>query len=116
MNGITPRRNTFIWLIALILVGYYVLTRFFELTGSFSITSSPSGTQAADMAISVDLSWHAPISSNINSLSSAINGTGIYGFVFNSSALPHGTPYGSVILALFSNFGSSQFLRNVQLV
>ncbi|OBT71771.1 hypothetical protein VF21_09396 [Pseudogymnoascus sp. 05NY08] len=47
------------------------------------------------MAISVDLSWHAPISSNINSLSSAINGTGIYGFVFNSSTLPQGTPYGT---------------------
>ncbi|ELR03874.1 hypothetical protein VC83_06065 [Pseudogymnoascus destructans] len=47
------------------------------------------------MVISVDLSWHEPISSNINSLSSAINGTGIYGFVFNSSTLPEGTPYGT---------------------
>jgi hypothetical protein len=97
MDGITPLRNPYIWLLAMILVGYYVLTRFFELTGSFSITSSSSGTQAADMAISVDLSWHAPISSNTNSLSSAINGTGIYGFVFNSSTLPEGTPYGTVI-------------------
>lgn len=37
---------------------------------------------------SVDLSWHAPLQSNINSLSSAINGTGIYGFIFNSSQGP----------------------------
>lgn len=107
MNGITPLRNPFVWLLAVTLVGYYVLTRFFELTGSFSITSSPSGTQAADMAISVDLSWHAPISSNINSLSSAINGTGIYGFIFNSSTLPQAIPYGTMILILHSNFSSS---------
>jgi acid phosphatase len=42
----------------------------------------------------VKMSWHPPISSRINSLSSAINGTGTYGFVFNSSLLPEGTPYG----------------------
>lgn len=46
---------------------------------------------------SVDLSWHAPISSSINSLSSAINGSGIYRFVFNSSTLPEETPYGIMI-------------------
>ena len=36
----------------------------------------------------VDLSWHRPISSDINSLRSAINGSGIYGFIFNSSQGP----------------------------
>lgn len=36
----------------------------------------------------VDLSWHAPAQSQVNSLSSAINGTGTYGFVFNSSQAP----------------------------
>lgn len=33
----------------------------------------------------------------INSLSSAINGTGTYGFVFNSSTLPDGVLYGIII-------------------
>ncbi|KAF2115506.1 acid phosphatase [Lophiotrema nucula] len=47
------------------------------------------------MNISIDLSWHAPMSSRINNLSSAINDTGTYGFVFNSSLLPEGIPYGS---------------------
>ncbi|KFY98119.1 hypothetical protein V498_01672 [Pseudogymnoascus sp. VKM F-4517 (FW-2822)] len=55
------------------------------------------------MNTSVDLSWHAPISSSINSLSSAINGTGTYGFVFDSSTLPEGTAYGTMTLVLFSN-------------
>jgi hypothetical protein len=36
----------------------------------------------------VDLTWHAPAQSQVNSLSSAINGTGIYGFIFNSSQGP----------------------------
>jgi hypothetical protein len=36
----------------------------------------------------VDLTWHAPAQSSVNSLSSAINGTGIYGFIFNSSQGP----------------------------
>jgi hypothetical protein len=36
----------------------------------------------------VDLSWHAPAQSQVNSLSSAINGTGTYGFIFNSSQGP----------------------------
>jgi hypothetical protein len=36
----------------------------------------------------VDLTWHAPAQSQVNSLSSAINGTGIYGFIFNTSQGP----------------------------
>ena len=116
MNDILPSRCTFLWLLAVILAGYHVLTRFFELATSFFIVSSLSVIQAANMDISVDLSWHAPISSRINSLSSAINGTGTYGFVFNSSTLPEGIPYGIVIFPLFSNFGSSHLLGNVQLV
>ena len=83
----------------MILVGYYVPTRFFELaTGSF-IVSSLSVNQAVNMDIPVDLSWHAPISSRINSLRSVINGTGTYGFVYNSSTLPEEIPYG--ILTFF---------------
>lgn len=82
------------------LAGYYVLIQFFELATSFFIVSSLSIIQAANIDISVDLSWHAPISSRINSLSSAINGTGTYGFVFNSSTLPEYIPYGIVMFFL----------------
>lgn len=34
---------------------------------------------------SVDLTWHAPLPSQISNLSSVINGTGVWGFVFDSS-------------------------------
>lgn len=39
----------------------------------------------------VSLSWYPPAKSQINTLSSAINGTGIYGFIFNSSQGPPNT-------------------------
>lgn len=38
--------------------------------------------------VTVDLSWHAPNATQVNSLASAINGTGAYGFIFNSSITP----------------------------
>ena len=41
----------------------------------------------------INLSWHAPNSTNINDLHSVINGTGTNGFVFNSSQLPAGFEY-----------------------
>ena len=89
-----------LWLLAVILAGYYVLTRFFESATSFFIVSSLPVNQAPKMGTPVDFSWHAPIASSINSLSSAINGTGTYGFVFNSSTLPEGIPYGSLIVLI----------------
>ncbi|KAK8239859.1 histidine acid phosphatase-like protein [Phyllosticta capitalensis] len=39
--------------------------------------------------------WYPPASSWITDLSAVVNGTGVYGFVFNSSQLPEGTPYGT---------------------
>lgn len=100
MDDILPSRTSFLWLLAVILAGYFVLTRFFGLATNFFITSSLSVTEAGNMDISVDLSWHAPISSRINSLSLAINGTGTYGFIFNSSTLPEEIPYGIVVFFL----------------
>lgn len=41
----------------------------------------------------VDLSWHAPNNSSVGDLSSAINGSGTYNFVFNSSQTPRSLPY-----------------------
>ena len=97
MNRLLPSRASFLWLLAVTLAGYYVLTRYFELATGFLTVTSLSVIQAANMNTYLDLSWHAPISSSINSLSSAINGTGAYGFIFNSSALPEFTPYGILL-------------------
>lgn len=85
------------------LASYYYVSRttfFLDLaTGLFS--SSPlsftiisGGAKTDSINMTVDLSWHAPISSSINNLTLAINGTGTYGFIFNSSTLPDGVPYG----------------------
>ncbi|EXJ63691.1 hypothetical protein A1O7_00026 [Cladophialophora yegresii CBS 114405] len=41
----------------------------------------------------VDLAWHPPNDTNINNLEYVVNGTGIQGFIFNSSVTPTSTPY-----------------------
>jgi 2-phosphoxylose phosphatase len=37
-------------------------------------------------ASTVDLRWHAPNATEINDLSRVIGGSGVYGFIFNSSS------------------------------
>lgn len=39
--------------------------------------------------------WYPPAQSWINNLDHVVNGTGVHGFIFNSSSLPEGTPYGT---------------------
>lgn len=76
-----------------------------NITGGGGRVNEDSNKSESKMAGNVDLSWHAPISSGINNLTSAINGTGTYGFIFNSSQLPDGTPYGIAIpFAFFFSF------------
>ena len=41
----------------------------------------------------VDLTWHAPNATNINDLGYVVNGTGIDGFVFNTSITPASVSY-----------------------
>lgn len=38
--------------------------------------------------MTVDISWHAPNATQVSNLGNAINGTGVYGFIFNSSVTP----------------------------
>ena len=45
--------------------------------------------------MSVNLSWYPPSSSWVTNLGDVINGTGVYGFIFDSSTDPPGTPYGT---------------------
>ena len=38
--------------------------------------------------VDVDLNWHPPRNTSINDLDAALHGTGVYGFIFNSSDTP----------------------------
>ena len=41
----------------------------------------------------VDLGWHAPNATNINNLGAVVNGTGVDGFIFNTSTTPSTSAY-----------------------
>lgn len=76
-------------------IGLATAMRFYHVPPALlSMAVFSKGINAANNTTSVDLSWHPPVSSNINNLNTAINGSGIYGFIFNSSILPAGVPYG----------------------
>ncbi|KAH0561984.1 hypothetical protein GP486_003313 [Trichoglossum hirsutum] len=47
----------------------------------------------ATPSINADVEWHPPNATGINNLTTAINGTDVYGFIFNSSMTP-GDDYG----------------------
>ena len=71
-----------------------------KISGVFTGNTYSCSTSLATMSIiaaaaPVDLSYYAPSQTVINSLSSAINGTGVYGYIFNSSSDPAGVPYGT---------------------
>jgi hypothetical protein len=59
------------------------------LSHHLNIASAQSHTTAKNTSCptnqTADLDWHAPAKSQVNSLASAINGTGTYGFIFNTS-------------------------------
>lgn len=42
---------------------------------------------------SANTAWYSPNQTQINSLGSVLNGTGVYGFVFNGSMTPSSEPY-----------------------
>lgn len=42
----------------------------------------------ADGDAGVDLGWYPPTNTSVNNLTTALHGTGIYGFIFNSSNTP----------------------------
>nr|XP_023907927.1 uncharacterized protein LOC112019643 [Quercus suber] len=51
-------------------------------------SSDDHGNVSCQGNTTVDLDWHAPLQSQINNLQTVINGTGVYGFIFNSSQAP----------------------------
>ncbi|KAI8280585.1 hypothetical protein K4K60_004766 [Colletotrichum sp. SAR11_57] len=59
-------------------------------TGSGALSGSgttASGNSSAG-AGGVDLTWHAPASSEVNNLTSVISGKGVWGFIYDTSATP----------------------------
>ncbi|EXJ95888.1 hypothetical protein A1O1_01013 [Capronia coronata CBS 617.96] len=61
---------------------------------SYEATAAAHGQQASNNG-PADLDWHPPSKTSINDLGSVINGTGIYGFIFNSSTTPATSGYGT---------------------
>jgi hypothetical protein len=86
------------WIIKLIpVLGLLILYRFIEQEIS-TMRSNPRNAFMAAIGASfarhgkaqatVDLSWHAPNATAINDLSQVIAGSGVYGFIYNSSTTP----------------------------
>lgn len=69
----------------------YSIPIVFSFASSVASASNALASNASNT--SVDLSWHPPQSNNITDLSSVINGTGVWNFVFNSSTTPADLPY-----------------------
>jgi hypothetical protein len=57
---------------------------------TYQVVAQPNCSQSS---VPVDLTWHPPNDTNINNLEYVVNGTGIDGFIFNSSTTPASTSY-----------------------
>lgn len=64
-------------------------------TSSIKVNSKvvSNTSQCSTSSDAVDVTWHRPAQTEINSLESVINGSGIYGFIFDSSTTPDSVPY-----------------------
>jgi len=52
------------------------------------VSTAAVAGQSSSTAQPVDLSWHPPNASAINNLTQVLSGTGVYGFIYNSSITP----------------------------
>ncbi|KAK4610572.1 hypothetical protein CLAFUW4_14004 [Fulvia fulva] len=64
---------------------------FAAMAGQAIFSNAQAGNASCSESTNASLSWHPPVQYDVNSLSSAINGTGVYGFIFNSSQGPLAT-------------------------
>ncbi|KAK5019960.1 hypothetical protein LTR16_000005 [Cryomyces antarcticus] len=86
--------------------------RFSHLTSSLFVSFSYATlSRTQNNTNTVDLSWHPPVSSNINNLSTVINGSDIYGFIFSSSQNPAGVPYGTYNWCNMPHVRASEYPR-----
>lgn len=58
----------------------------------------------------VDLSWHPPVDSQVNSLDSALTSDGVYGFIFDSSETPD-EDYGTYNWCNMPHVRSAEYAR-----
>ncbi len=58
-----------------------------ETTAAAAVAVTAAAVSAATAAV-VDLSWHAPSQTALNNLTAALDGQGVYGFIYNSSDTP----------------------------
>ncbi|KIW01349.1 uncharacterized protein PV09_07121 [Verruconis gallopava] len=89
-DGAVSKVATFIGIGSILL--YLSLAYRYRLPGLASALQHPLIRGSTKMA-SVDLSWHPPAASWITDLTEVVNGTGVHGFIFNSSSLPANVPY-----------------------
>lgn len=91
------------WLIAFIILtigASYVLLDMWH-SKAFSVSAIAASllptvhgqNPSCPSAAPADTAWYSPNQTQFNSLSSVLNGTGVYGFVFNTSTTPASDPY-----------------------
>ena len=85
----------FVFLCASLLILAKMRLSSFSTSAAVLASTSPLTAAQCNVRANVDLSWHPPNTTVVNSLSSVINGTGIHGYTFNSSTTPAGVPYGT---------------------
>lgn len=77
---------------------FHVVLAMKQLTSKALVLTAAATVHASDNAScassgTADLNWYAPDSTMINSLTSVVNDSGIYGYIFNSSNTPASLPY-----------------------
>lgn len=62
---------------------------------AFGLAAGVHGQSSSQCSSSAqpNLSWYAPNQTMINNLTTVVNGTGVYGYIFNSSRTPSSVPY-----------------------
>lgn len=95
----TPAAAGWIITLSTILISTQLLYNLTMLSNIYLLPSltpliSPISAQvAATNSPKADLEWHPPNATQINNQSAVINGTGVYGLVFNDSHAPAGNGY-----------------------
>ncbi|KAI9728524.1 MAG: hypothetical protein M1834_007662 [Cirrosporium novae-zelandiae] len=80
--------------LAFLLLAMFIFTSILPAAALFVLPSIAAQNKTSTSG-KVDINWHAPNATDVNNLETVINGTGVYGFIFNSSQLPNGTKYGT---------------------
>jgi len=63
------------------------------LFSSSRATAQNTNTTSCPIAPPADLNWYPPRKTAVNDLDTVLNGTGVYGYIFNSSTTPSDIPY-----------------------